>query len=284
MPLPRIGLALAVAASLTAPALAPRPRPTTCAIASAPSSTRADVNALWAAKVVSLDTGQVIFERNPRLLVMPASTMKVVTLAVAAERLGWDSRFTTRLETTGPIEDGVLRGDLIVTGDGDPTIGEREDAPRVLDEWADRLAMLGVTRIDGRLIGDDDVLPDQALGAGWAWDDLAFGFAAPVGALQFHEGSAQVVITAGPRPGTPASMRARAGVHRPRAHRPGDDHRPRHAAGRVHAAAAVQPHARGHRHRAAHRPRLRAHRLDRQPDARPAPARSATRWAASASR
>src|SRR5688572_29921298 len=166
-----------------------------------------DVNALWAAKVISLDTGQVIFERNARLLVMPASTMKVVTLAVAAERLGWDARFTTRLETTGSIEDGVLRGDVIVTGDGDPTIGEREDAPRVLDEWAGRLAMLGVTRIDGRLIGDDDVLPDQALGAGWAWDDLAFGYAAPIGALQFHEGSAQVLITAGPRPGTPASMR-----------------------------------------------------------------------------
>jgi serine-type D-Ala-D-Ala carboxypeptidase/endopeptidase (penicillin-binding protein 4) len=206
MPLPRIGVALAVAASLTAPTLA-RPaaddlRDRLGAIFDTP-----DVKALWAVKVVSLDTGQVIFERNPRLLVMPASTMKVVTLAVAAERLGWDARFTTRLETTGAIEDGVLRGDLIVTGDGDPTIGEREDTPRVLDEWAARLAMLGVTHVDGRLIGDDDVLPDQALGAGWAWDDLAFGYAAPVGALQFHEGSAQVVITAGPRPDTPASMR-----------------------------------------------------------------------------
>ena len=206
MPLPRIGVALAVAASLTAPARA-RPaaedlRDRLGAIFDTP-----DVNALWAVKVVSLDTGRVIFERNPRLLVMPASTMKVVTLAVAAERLGWDARFTTRLETTGPIENGVLRGDLVVTGDGDPAIGEREDTPRVLDEWAARLARLGVTRIDGRLIGDDDLLPDQALGAGWAWDDLAFGFAAPIGALQFHEGSAQVVITAGPRPGTPASMR-----------------------------------------------------------------------------
>jgi D-alanyl-D-alanine carboxypeptidase/D-alanyl-D-alanine-endopeptidase (penicillin-binding protein 4) len=205
MPSSRIGVALAVAASLTVPALADRGedlRGRLGAIFDTP-----EVNALWAVKVVSLDTGQVIFERNPRLLVMPASTMKVVTVAVAAERLGWDARFTTRLETTGSIEDAVLHGDLIVTGDGDPTIGEREDTPRVLDEWAGRLAMLGVTRIDGRLIGDDDILPDQALGAGWAWDDLAFGFAAPVGALQFHEGSAQVVITAGPRPETPASMR-----------------------------------------------------------------------------
>ena len=206
MPSLRIGVPLAVAASLTAPALA-RPAADDLRERLGVIFDTSDVNALWAAKVVSLDTGQVIFERNPRLLVMPASTMKVVTLAVAAERLGWDARFTTRLETTGPIEDGVLRGDLIVTGDGDPTIGEGEDAPHVLDQWAGRLATLGIRRIEGRLIGDDDVLPDQAFGAGWAWDDLAFGFAAPVGALQFHEGSAQVVIAAGPRPGTPATIR-----------------------------------------------------------------------------
>ena len=166
-----------------------------------------DVNALWAIKVVSLETGEVLFERHPRLLVMPASTMKVVTLAVAAERLGWDARFSTRLETTGTIDGGVLRGDLIVTGDGDPTIGERADMPRALDDWAGRLAALGLTRIDGRLIGDDDVLPDQALGTGWAWDDLAFGYAAPIGALQYHEGAVQIVIAPGPRPDTPATIR-----------------------------------------------------------------------------
>src|SRR4051812_50052507 len=123
----RIGVrvALAVAACLTAPALA--------AHGGSPAADdlrerlgaifdTSDVNALWAAKVVSLDTGQVIFERNPRLLVMPASTMKVVTLAVAAERLGWDARFTTRPETTGPLEDGRPPGDPIVNGGGEPTI------------------------------------------------------------------------------------------------------------------------------------------------------------------
>ena len=164
-------------------------------------------SALWAAKVVSLDTGAVIFERHPRLLVMPASTMKVVTLAVAAERFGWEARFSTRIEATGPIEDGVLRGDLVITGDGDPTIGERESTPRVLDEWAARLAALGVRRVAGRLVGDDDALPDQALGTGWAWDDLAFGYASPAGALLYHEGGVQLTIVAGPRPGTPAAIR-----------------------------------------------------------------------------
>jgi D-alanyl-D-alanine carboxypeptidase/D-alanyl-D-alanine-endopeptidase (penicillin-binding protein 4) len=138
---------------------------------------------------------------------MPASTMKIVTLAVAAERLGWDARFTTRLEATGPIEGGVLRGDLIVTGSGDPMIAVREDLPRVLEDWACRLATLGLTRVDGRLIGDDDALPDQAFGNGWPWDDLAFGFAAPIGALQFDENSARVVIQPAAQAGLPAVIR-----------------------------------------------------------------------------
>ena len=283
MPLPRIGVALAVAASLTAPALA-RPAADDLRDRLGAIFDTTDVNALWAAKVVSLDTGQVIFERNPRLLVMPASTMKVVTLAVAAERLGWDARFTTRLETTGTIEDGVLRGDLIVTGDGDPTIGEREDAPRVLDAWAGRLAMLGVTRIDGRLIGDDDVLPDQALGTGWAWDDLAFGFAAPVGALQFHEGSAQVVITAGPRAGTPASMRLEPASTDLVLTGQVIDHRPRHA-GRPCSRGGGRSAARSRSPAPCRAPAATTCAPSRPTTRREAcSSRSATRWAASASR
>ena len=217
MPSARIALGLAFAVWLSSPAAA---GPAAAGQADPPTPARDGVrerlgeifdgdgvNALWAVKIVSLDKGDVIFERNPRLLVMPASTMKVVTLGVAAERLGWDARFTTRIEATAPIENGVLAGDLIVTGGGDPTIGEGDEPTRVFDEWASRLALLGLTRVEGRIIGDDDAWPDQLLGNGWAWDDLAFGYAAPLGALQFHESTAQVVITAGPQPGAPATMR-----------------------------------------------------------------------------
>jgi D-alanyl-D-alanine carboxypeptidase/D-alanyl-D-alanine-endopeptidase (penicillin-binding protein 4) len=202
MPSRRIALALAFAAWLSSPAAGSGLRDQLGEIFDGDG-----VNALWAVKIVSLDKGDVIFERNPRLLVMPASTMKVVTLGVAAERLGWDARFTTKVEATAPIEHGVLTGDLIVTGGGDPTIGEGDEPTRVFDEWANRLALLGLTRVDGRIVGDDDAWPDQFLGNGWAWDDLAFGYAAPLGALQFHESTAQVVITAGAQPGAPATMR-----------------------------------------------------------------------------
>jgi D-alanyl-D-alanine carboxypeptidase/D-alanyl-D-alanine-endopeptidase (penicillin-binding protein 4) len=55
--------------------------------------------AQWGVDVRSLDTGDVLYQLNPHKLMMPASNMKIVTLAAAAETLGWDYRFTTTLES-----------------------------------------------------------------------------------------------------------------------------------------------------------------------------------------
>src|SRR4030095_1043424 len=71
---------------------------------------------LWGVEVASLDTGRVIYARNARTLMMPASNMKILTLAAAAETFGWDYRFKTTLETTAGVQDGALKGDLIVRG------------------------------------------------------------------------------------------------------------------------------------------------------------------------
>src|SRR5688572_7838403 len=112
------------------------------------------VNALWAVEIQSFDTGEVFFQRNAHMLVMPASNMKVVTMAVAADRLGWDFRFTTEVKTRGAIAGGVLKGDLVVSGNGDPTMSDRDKANpyQAFENWADLLKRMGVTRIDGRII------------------------------------------------------------------------------------------------------------------------------------
>ena len=101
---------------------------------------------LWGVEVKSLDSGRVLFEHNARTLVMPASNMKILTLATAAETLGWNFCFTTTLETGAAVEGGVLKGDLIVRGTGDPTINSRnERAAAVFDEWASALKAAGIT-------------------------------------------------------------------------------------------------------------------------------------------
>ena len=133
--------------------------------------------ALWAVFVRSLDSGDVLFTHRGDQLMMPASTMKIITLAVAAERLGWDYSYETRLLSAAPLVDGMLRGDLIVRGSGDPTINTNAGSGTpTFDAWAATLLGAGITAIDGRVIGDDDSVEDAALGYGWSWGRPALRF------------------------------------------------------------------------------------------------------------
>ena len=92
---------------------------------------------VWAVDVMSMATGEHLYRLNADRWMMPASNLKILTLAAAAETLGWDYRFKTTLEARGPIEAGVLKGDLVVRSNGDPTINGRDGrAAAVFREWA----------------------------------------------------------------------------------------------------------------------------------------------------
>ena len=170
-------------------------------------------NAVWGVLVRSLKTGETLFALNPGTLLMPASNMKVVTTAVAAERLGWDFTFKTTVVAAGPVENGVLKGDLVVIGSGDPSLGGRPtDGPSVLERWADALRARGVTAIEGRIIGDDNAFEDEGLGEGWSWDDLAYGYSTPIGGLDFNENLVKLTFTPGAAAGDPVTVDASPGA------------------------------------------------------------------------
>ncbi len=207
------GAAATPVATRVAPAAAAR-RAAACA---GPTALACELDALFGAPdlqpalltvlVESLDTGQVLYRLNPDSLVVPASNQKIVTMAVAASRLGWDYRFTTTLDVVGNVEGGVLTGDLILRGGGDPSINPREQrVDAFFDEVATVLREHGITRVTGRLIGDDDEFEDERFGYGWAWDDLAYGYSAPVGALQFNMNQVDLSVTPGASPGDPAMI------------------------------------------------------------------------------
>ena len=161
----------------------------------------------WGIVARSLRTNETFYSLNPHTLLIPASAMKLVTVAAAVERLGWDFTFRTRLVATGTIGDGVLHGDLVVVGSGDPSIVERDGmASRLFDGWADQLKAAGITAIDGRIVGDGRVFDDPPLGFGWSWDDLAAGFAAGISGLQYNENRVDVTVAPGATLGAPAEV------------------------------------------------------------------------------
>ncbi|HUF08373.1 MAG TPA: D-alanyl-D-alanine carboxypeptidase/D-alanyl-D-alanine-endopeptidase, partial [Rhodothermales bacterium] len=160
-------------------------------------------NATWGVQVVNLVSGEVLYERNARKSFVPASNMKLYTSAAALSQLGPGFTYETRLYAFGRVVDSVLYGHLVVRGSGDPTIGGRYndgDLTATFRDWADSLRDHGIARINGDIIGDDDVFDDVGLGVGWNWDDETYWYSAEVGGLVFNDNCVDVTIT-GTSPG-----------------------------------------------------------------------------------
>jgi D-alanyl-D-alanine carboxypeptidase/D-alanyl-D-alanine-endopeptidase (penicillin-binding protein 4) len=168
-------------------------------------------NAHWGILIVDPTHGDTLYSRNADKLFMPASNMKIVTGSVAIAQLGPDYRWTTTLLARGPIRRGVLEGDLVARGDGDPSISTsmRGDALAPLRDLADSLRARGITRIRGRVAAAPSPFTDAPLGYGWAWDDLDEPYGAGVDALYFNEGFTQILVRAGARAGDPVRATTR---------------------------------------------------------------------------
>jgi D-alanyl-D-alanine carboxypeptidase/D-alanyl-D-alanine-endopeptidase (penicillin-binding protein 4) len=162
----------------------------------------------WGVLVKSLRTDETLYAVNPGKLMMPASNMKIVTLAAAAEKLGWDYRYETTIAAAGSTDGGgTLQGDLVVSGNGDPSLVAADGmADRVFADWANQLKQRGIRAISGRVIGDDNAFEEETLGLGWMWDDLAGDDGAGVGALQYNENALRVTVSPGPSIGDSAGV------------------------------------------------------------------------------
>lgn len=163
-------------------------------------------HAHWGVLFRSLDSGETIFALNPDRLFVPASNMKLVTGASVLEALGPDYRYRTEVSAAGPVQNGVLRGNLVVRGTGDPTLSERflQDERDVFRAWADSLRAHGITRIAGGIIGIDSAFTGPPIGAGWAWDDLESTYSSEYSALQYNEGVLDILLVPSRNPGEPA--------------------------------------------------------------------------------
>ncbi len=111
--------------------------------------------------------------------------------------LGPDYVYETNIFANGIINKGILQGDLIIQGTGDPTISNRfiSGNPTIIfEKWVDSLLALGIKKIDGNLLGDDSFFDNIGLGKGWFWDNESLWFSAPSGALSFNDNIIEIKI------------------------------------------------------------------------------------------
>ena len=153
-------------------------------------------NAFWGVYVKSLDSGEVWYERNSDKLFMPASNEKILTTSSALRTLGKDFHFETKLSYRGTVANGKLTGDLVVRGNGDPTLYTKffKSPTEVFDGWAKKLKEAGITHISGDVIGDDNAWSDTHVHDSWP-QDLSDWYYAEFGPLQLNENCVDITIT-----------------------------------------------------------------------------------------
>jgi serine-type D-Ala-D-Ala carboxypeptidase/endopeptidase (penicillin-binding protein 4) len=170
---------------------------------------------LWGLALVD-DAGRLLYGRNQDRLFIPASNTKLVVTAVAATLLPPDWKVKTSLYG-GPVVNGVLQGDLILYGRGDPTMGRHcyaTDTTRAgvcdtdpfarLRQLVDILRAKGVRAIAGDIVGDGSYFETTLVHPSWEGFDLNWWYAAPVSGLGFNDNSVDFQWAPGPAPGAPA--------------------------------------------------------------------------------
>ena len=152
----------------------------------------------WGVIVISLSSGDTLFNHHGDDQLLPASTMKLFTSAMALDRFGVGGHFETEVLRAGAIgTDGTLRGDLILRGAGDPMLAGKatdEAGEPPMEALARRISEAGIRRVSGTIVADASAFEERRIPDGWKKKYLQAGYAARVSALSFNENKITMIV------------------------------------------------------------------------------------------
>lgn len=154
-------------------------------------------NAFWAIHVED-EQGRVIYSKNSDKLVIPASVRKLFSAATIANCRGFDHRYRTELWLEGTIDNGVLHGNLVIRGAGDPSMGSRyvRRTTDIFEPWVAAVKAAGITVVNGGVVSDASMFDGVFYPGSWKHDNIGQSYAPPIDALAFNENGVGVFMTA----------------------------------------------------------------------------------------
>lgn len=147
---------------------------------------------------VTDDSGNKIYEYQPNKGLSTASTQKIFTAAAALETLGKDYKYKTTVSYNGNIDNGILKGNLFVQSNGDPTLGswryDNYKPENFQKQLVEALKKQNITKISGDLVLDDMYFDFQKTPGGWPWDDMGNYYGAGVWGINWRENQFDINI------------------------------------------------------------------------------------------
>ena len=148
-----------------------------------------DSNAHIGIEVVSVKTGQKLYQKNAGQLFVPASNLKLFTAAAVLASLGQEYRFATQLFTDGEVRKNTLKGNLFLKGSGNPEFSLDD-----LEEMVFQLKLQQVQEISGDLIVDNTDFDGISQGPGWMWDEGAEYWNSPMDAITVNHSCMKIWV------------------------------------------------------------------------------------------
>ena len=156
------------------------------------------------------ERGDTLASWNCGQRLIPASTLKLVTVGAAMHQLGAGFKFTTRIGYSGTVKDGVLEGDLYIIGGGDPTIASKDSIALsrnvLFGQWKGFLDKAGIKKINGMVIGDGRYFDGPIDRDTWSYQDIGTAYGTGSDGLCFYENAIDMKVAPGPTVGSPVSV------------------------------------------------------------------------------
>ncbi len=158
-------------------------------------------HAVLGLKVVNSRTGELVFEWNGQVGLSPASCQKTITSAAAMEFLGSGFQYKTDVGYDGVLKNNKLKGNIHITGYGDPTMGSwrygNTKDSTVMEQLVRTLQARGIKQLKGALVGHAGKWETATVPGGWPWDDLGNYYGAGASALNWHENQCDIILNSG---------------------------------------------------------------------------------------
>lgn len=140
---------------------------------------------------------EVIYKYDNERSVQPASVMKLVTTSAALSLIDSQTKIPTELYYSGTVENGHLNGDLIIRGYGNALLASsRSNFPKeaFVNSVVLALKKIGVTSIDGDIIGDGTILKQSPISTEWTWEDMGNHYAPSLSGLNYADNLYEIIL------------------------------------------------------------------------------------------